>query len=61
MVGQVLDTILFITIAFYGTMPTKVLITMMFTQYLFKVGCEALAGTPLAYGLVKWARKEEVI
>lgn len=56
--GQILDTVLFFGIAFYGTVPNKVLVTMMITQYFFKVACEALLGTPLAYGLVKWARKE---
>lgn len=59
-IGQVLDTILFFTIAFYGTMPNNVLITMMITQYLFKVCCEALGGTPLAYGLISWAKREKV-
>lgn len=56
-IGQVFDTIFFFGIAFYGTVPNNVLITMMITQYLFKVACEAFVGTPLAYGLVKWARK----
>ena len=59
--GQILDTVLFFGIAFYGTVPNKVLVTMMITQYLFKVACEALLGTPLAYGLVKWPKKDEVI
>jgi len=59
-VGQILDTMIFITIAFYGTMPNTVLITMIITQYLFKVACEAFLGTPLAYAVVKWA-KDEVI
>lgn len=57
-IGQVLDTVLFFAIAFYGTMPNDVLVTMMVTQYFFKVACEALTGTPLAYWLVGWARKE---
>lgn len=61
MVGQVFDTVLFITIAFYGTMPNEVLITMVIAQYIFKVLCEALAGTPLAYGLVRWVEHENSI
>lgn len=56
-VGQVFDTVLFITIAFYGTMPNEILITMIIAQYIFKVSCEAFVGTPLAYGLVKWVRR----
>ncbi len=58
-VGQALDTLLFFPIAFYGTVPNDALIEMMITQYLFKLLIEALAGTPLAYGLVRWARKED--
>jgi len=61
MVGQIFDTVLFITIAFYGTMPNEVLITMVIAQYIFKVLCEALAGTPLAYGLVRWVKHENSI
>lgn len=56
-VGQILDTLIFITIAFYGTMPNSALITMVVTQYFFKVACEALVGTPLAYAVVKWAKE----
>lgn len=56
--GQVFDTILFFGIAYYGTVSFGVLLGMMVAQYVFKVLCEALAGTPLAYGLIKWARKE---
>lgn len=56
--GQLLDSMLFYTIAFYGTMPNKTLIIMIFAQYIFKVLCEAIGGTPLAYMLIKWARKD---
>jgi hypothetical protein len=55
-IGQLLDTAVFITIAFYGTVPNQVLLIMLLSQYLFKIGLEALAGTPLAYLMVKWAR-----
>lgn len=60
-IGQMFDTVLFITIAFYGTMPNEVLITMIIAQYIFKVLCEAFAGTPLAYGLVRWVKHENSI
>jgi len=56
-IGQIFDTGLFITIAFYGTMPNAVLITMIIAQYFVKIGCETLGGTPLAYGLINWCRK----
>lgn len=55
-IGQLLDTAVFITIAFYGTVPNQVLLIMLLSQYLVKIGLEALAGTPLAYLMVKWAR-----
>lgn len=55
--GQLFDTALFIGIAFYGTIPNSILIQMMIAQYVTKIGLEALAGTPLAYMLVSWARK----
>ncbi|GEM_PF-5401377 len=59
MVGQILDTVLFIGIAFYGITPISVLFTMMIAQYVIKVCCEALVGTPMAYYLVRWTRKDE--
>jgi len=54
--GQLFDTLLFIGIAFYGTVPNFILIQMMLAQYVTKISLEALAGTPLAYILVAWAR-----
>lgn len=54
--GQIFDTGIFIVGAFYGMMPNNALWIMVITQYLFKICCEALGGTPLAYALVRWAR-----
>lgn len=56
-IGQVFDTVPFILIAFYGSMPFEALLAMMVNQYLFKVICEAVGGTPLAYALIGWAKK----
>lgn len=53
-VGQILDTILFITIAFYNVVPNDILIVMMLSQYLVKVVVEMIIGTPLAYILVRY-------
>ncbi len=55
-VGQFFDTTIFIAIAFYGTMSNTVLITLMISQYIFKVGLEAVMGTPLAYLLIRLCR-----
>lgn len=48
LVGQGADSLLFIGIAFFGTMPTGVLLMTVLTQWLFKTAYEALA-TPLTY------------
>ncbi|WP_053220142.1 queuosine precursor transporter [Virgibacillus senegalensis] len=56
MTSQLIDTILFISIAFWGTVPFGVLIGMIGSQYLFKV-IIALIDTPIAYLLVKLAGK----
>jgi hypothetical protein len=55
-VSQAIDTSLFITIAFVGLYPTGILLTMLWGQYLFKLGI-ALCDTPFCYLLVSWLRK----
>lgn len=62
-VSQLLDTAIFITFAFWGLVPEKVILQMIGSQYLFKV-IIALLDTPFVYLLVKaisgqWAVKEE--
>lgn len=42
LVGQIGDSLIFIPIAFYGVMPVEVMIKMVFTQALLKVGYEVL-------------------
>ena len=58
MTSQLVDTTIFITIAFAGTMPTGALIAMIFSQYLFKL-IVATTDTPLVYLLVKICRREQ--
>lgn len=58
MTSQLVDTTLFITIAFWGIVPTNVLLGMIVTQYVFKL-CVALVDTPVAYLLVRMARKPQ--
>lgn len=55
MVSQAIDTVLFVSIAFAGSVPPGVLWNMMGTQYLVKLGVAAI-DTPLVYVLVGWAR-----
>ncbi len=57
-VGQGLDTTIFITIAFIGT-PSFV-ITMILYHWLAKTAIEALA-TPFTYALVNFLKKKEAI
>ena len=56
MLSQGLDTTLFITIAFAGTVPGDVLATMLIAQYLVKVALAAL-DTPVVYALIAAIRR----
>ena len=56
MVSQALDTGLFITIAFWGTVPTEVLTEMLLTQYVIKL-IIAAGDTPFCYLLVALLKK----
>ncbi|MFS0820555.1 queuosine precursor transporter [Bacillus sp. 1P02SD] len=58
MVSQLVDTSIFITIAFVGMMPVGALIGLIFTQYIFKFFA-AILTTPLVYLLVGIVRKKE--
>jgi uncharacterized integral membrane protein (TIGR00697 family) len=57
-VGEGIDTILFITIAFFGSLPLPELGKLMVFQYLWKVGYEIMA-TPVTYLLVGWVKRHE--
>ena len=57
-VGQGLDTAAFALLAFYGVLPTSILVTVIWSGYLFKVVYEALA-TPATYAVVAWLKKAE--
>jgi len=54
--GQLLDSAIFITIAFAGIMPVEVLLTAIVTQWLVKSAYEALA-TPLTYAVVGFLKR----
>ncbi len=58
LVGQGLDSLVFITLAFVGTIPTSVLLGTIVTQWLFKCAYEALA-TPLTYLVVNFVKRVE--
>jgi len=57
-VGEGADSLVFLTIAFYGIFPPGNLATAILSQWLFKVAYEVLA-TPLTYGVVRWLKRAE--
>jgi len=59
-VGQGADSLIFITVAFYGILPTSALMTAVVTQWLVKSAYEALA-TPLTYWVVNSLKRSEGI
>ena len=58
LIGQGLDSAVFITLAFAGTIPSDALFNAIVTQWLFKSIYEILA-TPLTYLLVNFLKKRE--
>ena len=58
MCGELVDSTLFTTIAFYGIWANALLIEVLFTQYFLKVLWEVLA-TPLTYRLVRILKHSE--
>lgn len=57
-VGEVLDTLLFYPIAFYGLWEPSLLMTVMTSNYVLKVVWEVLA-TPATYAIVGFLKKVE--
>ena len=56
--GEVVDTLVFYPLAFYGTWPTDLLVQVMIANYCIKVGWEILA-TPFTYKIVGFLKKAE--
>jgi uncharacterized integral membrane protein (TIGR00697 family) len=57
-VGQAIDSFLFIGLAFYGIIPTAVVLQIALTQYILKVIYETVA-TPFTYFIVNKLKKDE--
>jgi uncharacterized integral membrane protein (TIGR00697 family) len=57
-VGEGLDSLIFITIAFLGVIPPGGILSAIITQWLFKVAYETLA-TPLTYAVVNFLKRQE--
>jgi uncharacterized integral membrane protein (TIGR00697 family) len=58
LVGQGLDSLVFMTLAFVGTIPLTALTGAIVVQWLSKSAYEAIV-TPLTYGAVKFLKKKE--
>ena len=58
LVGQGLDSLIFITLAFAGTIPTRVLMVAIVAQWLGKSAYEALV-TPLTYLVVNFLKRRD--
>lgn len=58
LVGEALDTILFVSIAFAFAMPTNLLLAVFISNYIFKCGVEIIF-TPLTYKIVRFLKKRE--
>lgn len=58
LVGQLIDTLIFITIAFYSVLPIELLIALIISNYLFKTGIEVLF-TPITYKAVNFLKRAE--
>ena len=58
--GEGIDTMLFVTIAFYGVLSNELLISVIISNYVFKVAFEVML-TPLTYIVVRLLKSKENI
>ena len=57
-VGQGFDSLIFYPLAFFGVWPAELLLAVMTSNFLLKVGWEA-ALTPVTYRIVGWLKRAE--
>jgi uncharacterized integral membrane protein (TIGR00697 family) len=60
MIGEGVDTLLFVMIAFYGVLPSNLLLAVIISNYIFKVGFE-IAFTPVTYLAVGSLKRVEAV
>ncbi len=58
LIGEGIDTVIFISVAFLGIIPTASLAQAILTQWVFKVAYEVVA-TPLTYLIVGFLKRKE--
>jgi uncharacterized integral membrane protein (TIGR00697 family) len=57
-IGEFVDCLLFVVIAFYGLMPNSLLVSILISNYVFKVAVEVIF-TPVTYIVVNKLKKSE--
>ena len=57
-VGELVDSTLFIMVAFFGILPGSLLLTLIISNYLFKTAVEILF-TPVTYKVIKFLKIKE--
>jgi uncharacterized integral membrane protein (TIGR00697 family) len=57
-VGEGIDTVIFVVVAFWGLLPGSLILTTIISAYIFKVAYEIIA-TPLTYIVVGWLKRAE--
>ncbi len=60
LIGEGIDTVIFISIAFWGIIPPQLILTTILTQWIFKVLYEVVA-TPFTYLVVSFLKRREGI
>jgi queuosine precursor transporter len=58
LIGEGADSIVFITLAFMGTVPQDQVVNLIVTQWLFKSAYEVIA-TPITYAIVNYLKRVE--
>ncbi|MEW5815532.1 MAG: queuosine precursor transporter [Spirochaetota bacterium] len=58
LIGEAVDSVLFLAIAFLGVLPLPLLAAVSISNYIFKVGVE-IVFTPLTYRVVKFLKRLE--
>lgn len=54
--GYIVDTTIFVCIAFIGTVPSRDILSMIGIQIVVKLLIESLGATPMAYALIGWLK-----
>jgi len=58
--GELLDTIIFVLIAFWGVLPSALIFSVVVSNYILKVGVEIIF-TPITYWIVRFLKRKEGI